>query len=206
MWIPQAPPKGYDFDPEATDSPDYAASLSRWSFCFWKILYSAHSRPFRVSTGCGLKVPQHLIWATHQVLHTFFPVQKHTTTQQLFWACLCVLKSFQICGTTILSYHHYHSVQFPVVDKGTVEIYWPVSPVYGYLVPPLLFAPNLRSHCLCVSTYNRSEIDKHTNTHGQQKHMHGNEPMQDTGTQHKQGTGVSVVENACAQLYGRCSH
>lgn len=107
MWIPQAPPKGYNFDPEATDSLDDGASLSRWSFRFWKILCSAHSRPFRVSTGCGLKAPQHLIWSG-QLLKSSTHSSQYKNTQQhssYFWACLCVLKSFQVCGTTILSYH-----------------------------------------------------------------------------------------------------
>lgn len=54
MQIPQAPSKGYNFDPEAMDSPEDRASFSRWIFCFQKILFQLTEGPL----GCPHVVAQ----------------------------------------------------------------------------------------------------------------------------------------------------
>lgn len=73
--------------------------------------------------------------------------------EPLSWVILiAILSSFQSWTRVLLKY------------------VYTVSPVCGYLVQPLLFAPNLKSQCLRVSTYNRSEVDKHTHTWATQAH------------------------------------
>ena len=106
MQIPQAPSKGYNFDPEAMDSPEDRASFSRWIFCFQKILFQLTEGPL----GCPHVVAQnpHNNWfalgGSSSPPHLLPSTNTHNNTAVILslFMCLKVILDF---GTTILSYH-----------------------------------------------------------------------------------------------------
>ena len=106
MQIPQAPSKGYNFDPEAMDSPEDRASFSRWIFCFQKILFQLTEGPL----GCPHVVTQnpHNNWfalgGSSSPPHLLPSTNTHNNTAVILslFMCLKVILDF---GTTILSYH-----------------------------------------------------------------------------------------------------
>ena len=106
MQIPQAPSKGYNFDPEAMDSPEDRASFSRWIFCFQKILFQLTEGPL----GCPHVVTQnpHNNWfalgGSSSPPHLLPSTNTHNNTAVILSLFMC-LKDIPDFGTTILSYH-----------------------------------------------------------------------------------------------------